>query len=202
MGYGGDFGGGGYGGAPGGGWGSSAPPGGAYGGAPGGGWGGSGMPGGANMTPLGGMSQAGCSKRDQATAFLLSALVGTLGADRFYLGQTGLGVAKLLTCGGFGIWALIDLFLIAMGKVTDVDGLPLAREPVVGTSERGQTTAFLLSYFLGFLGVDRFYLGHTGLGVAKLLTCGGFGFWWVIDYILIGMGKLKDAEGNTLAFDR
>lgn len=43
-------------------------------------------------------------------SFLLAFFLGGLGGDRFYLGQTGLGVAKLLTCGGAGIWAFIDLF--------------------------------------------------------------------------------------------
>lgn len=44
---------------------------------------------------------------------LVSFLGGTLGIDRFLVGDTGLGVAKLLTCGGMGIWTIIDWFLIA-----------------------------------------------------------------------------------------
>lgn len=44
--------------------------------------------------------------------FLISFLLGGLGIDRFMLGQIGLGVGKLLTCGGLGVWALIDLFMI------------------------------------------------------------------------------------------
>ena len=50
-------------------------------------------------------------------------------------------------------------------------------------------------------GIDRFYLGYTGLGILKLLTCGGFAIWAIIDSILIGMGKMRDAEGNSLAYD-
>ena len=67
------------------------------------------------------------SNRDWLVALLLSFFVGGLGVDRFYLGYLGLGVIKLLTCGGLGIWALIDLILIAMNNVPDVDGRPLKR---------------------------------------------------------------------------
>jgi TM2 domain-containing membrane protein YozV len=45
---------------------------------------------------------------DPSTTLILSILTGGFGGDRFYLGDTGLGIAKLLTCGGAGIWALID----------------------------------------------------------------------------------------------
>ena len=67
------------------------------------------------------------SQKDWLTAVLLSLFVGWLGIDRFYLGYTGLGVAKLVTLGFFGIWALIDLVLIIMGRLPDSDGLPLRR---------------------------------------------------------------------------
>jgi len=48
--------------------------------------------------------------KNPMTAFLLAFFLGGFGADRFYLGQPGLGVLKLITCGGVCIWALIDLF--------------------------------------------------------------------------------------------
>ena len=66
------------------------------------------------------------SDKSWTTALILSILLGGLGIDRFYLGHTGLGVAKLLTLGGCGIWALIDLILIAMRNVTDAQGRPLS----------------------------------------------------------------------------
>jgi hypothetical protein len=65
------------------------------------------------------------SRRDYVTALLLSIFLGGLGIDRFYLGHTGLGIAKLLTAGGCGVWSLIDLILIAMRKVNDYEGMPL-----------------------------------------------------------------------------
>lgn len=66
------------------------------------------------------------SQRDYVTMLLISFFLGGIGIDRFMLGQTGLGIAKLLTLGGCGVWSLIDFILIAMRKVTDSEGLPLA----------------------------------------------------------------------------
>lgn len=50
--------------------------------------------------------------KDPTTILIVSILAGALGIDRFMIGDTGMGIGKLLTCGGFGIWALVDLFLI------------------------------------------------------------------------------------------
>lgn len=66
-------------------------------------------------------------QKEKITALLLSIFLGNIGVDRFYLGYTGLGILKLITCGGFGIWALIDTILIACDNVTAADGTPLTK---------------------------------------------------------------------------
>ncbi len=50
--------------------------------------------------------------KDPTTMLIVSVVAGSLGIDRFMIGDTGLGVGKLLTCGGLGIWAIIDWFMI------------------------------------------------------------------------------------------
>ena len=65
------------------------------------------------------------SDKSVTTALVLGLLAGSLGVDRFYLGYTGLGILKLLTLGGCGIWALIDVVLIALRKLPDSSGRPL-----------------------------------------------------------------------------
>jgi TM2 domain-containing membrane protein YozV len=65
------------------------------------------------------------SGKSWITALLLSILVGGFGVDRFYLGYTGLGLLKLLTLGGCGIWSIIDIIQIATRKLNDGKGMPL-----------------------------------------------------------------------------
>ncbi len=66
-------------------------------------------------------------------------------------------------------------------------------------SDKSYVAALVLSFFLGGLGIDRFYLGHIGTGIVKLLTGGGLGIWSLIDFILIAFGKLRDDQGRPLA---
>ena len=59
-------------------------------------------------------------------------------------------------------------------------------------------TLFLLSIFLGEFGVDRFYVGKIGTGILKLITGGGCGIWWLIDWIMILTEKFTDKDGNVI----
>ena len=64
-------------------------------------------------------------RKELIIALLLSIFLGQLGIDRFYLGYIGLGLLKLFTLGGCGVWWLIDIIHIATRKVNDSDGEPL-----------------------------------------------------------------------------
>ncbi|MEQ9085779.1 MAG: TM2 domain-containing protein [Pontimonas sp.] len=66
------------------------------------------------------------SRREWLVALLLSVFVGVFGIDRFYLGKVGTGILKLLTFGGFTIWSIIDIVLIAIKRLDDKEGHPLA----------------------------------------------------------------------------
>lgn len=65
-------------------------------------------------------------------------------------------------------------------------------------SEKDWLTALLISFFVGWFGIDRFYLGYTGLGILKLITFGGCGLWYLVDLILIAMGNLNDSNDLPL----
>ena len=61
-----------------------------------------------------------------------------------------------------------------------------ANQVIAAANVKNPTTALILSIFLGTLGVDRFYIGQVGLGVAKLLLAWlTFGIWTIIDWFLI-----------------
>ena len=63
---------------------------------------------------------------------------------------------------------------------------------------KSKLTAVLLCFFLGSLGIHRFYLGYTLIGVIQLLTFGGLLTWAILDLIRLIIGSLKDSERNAL----
>jgi len=94
------------------------------------------------------------------------------------------------------------------GEETNIDavvcikcGRSLTNPPLEG--EKSKIAAGLLGIFLGGLGVHRFYLGYTGIGIAQIavsfVTCGIGSIWGFIEGILILTGSMdKDAKGNSL----
>jgi hypothetical protein len=65
-----------------------------------------------------------------------------------------------------------------------------------GNSGKSQIVALILCFFLGGLGIHRFYLGYTWQGVVQLLTGGGCGIWVLIDFIRIITGDLQPKNGR------
>ena len=66
-------------------------------------------------------------------------------------------------------------------------------------SDKKMVTACLLCFFLGGLGIHRFYVGKAGTGILMILTLGGLGIWVIIDFVMILTGGFKDSEGKDLA---
>ena len=65
-------------------------------------------------------------------------------------------------------------------------------------SDKGFVPTALLCFFLGVLGVHRFYVGKIGTGVLQLITLGGLGIWALIDLVMIIVGNFKDKEGRFI----
>ena len=66
------------------------------------------------------------SEKDWLITLILSIVVGGFGIDRFYTGSVLLGVLKLVTLGGLGVWWLIDLIMLVTGNYKDGDGNRIA----------------------------------------------------------------------------
>jgi len=96
----------------------------------------------------------------------------------------------------------IDMFLMGNAKFFESYQVPQIREMLLKMDEdrwpmiqslsfTDPTIAIIVSILVGGFGIDRFLIGDTGLGVAKLLTCGGLGIWTIIDWFII-MGRTRE----------
>jgi len=102
----------------------------------------------------------------------------------------------------------VDLFIMTNGKFFESHQLPIIRERLLELDDskwntvqilqfKDPTTSLIVSLLGGSLGIDRFIIGDTGKGIGKLLTCGGFGIWAIIDWFMI-QGATR--EKNILKF--
>ena len=80
-------------------------------------------------------------------------------------------------------------------RMTKLDDAKLIQ--VEGASLKDPTIMLLVSLVGGHFGVDRFVLGEVGMGIAKLLTCGGLGIWTVVDWFLI-LGRTREVNFQRL----
>ncbi len=67
-----------------------------------------------------------------------------------------------------------------------------------GVSEKGFVPTILLCYFLGVLGIHRFYVGKIGTGILMIVTFGGFGIWKIVDMVLIATGSFRDKQERLI----
>lgn len=74
--------------------------------------------------------------------------------------------------------------------------MPTAPKPAPAGGSKSHVAAILLAFFLGGLGIHRFYLGYTWQGVVQLLTLGGLGVWALIDLIRIIIKSLQPKDGS------
>ena len=83
--------------------------------------------------------QLAALRKNPTTALLFSLFFGAMGVDRFYIGNTGLGVAKLLTLGGVGIWAIVDLFLIQRAaRRKNIETMRHIRDSILSSAKLSQ----------------------------------------------------------------
>ncbi len=102
----------------------------------------------------------------------------------------------------------VDMFIVTNAKYFKSELIPQIRQRLLELDDsrwitlqslqfKDPTTSLLVSIFGGHLGIDRFYIGDVGLGIAKLLTCGGFYIWFIVDWFLI-MDATRDKNVELL----
>jgi len=90
----------------------------------------------------------------------------------------------------------VDMFIMTNAKFFESHQLNLIRERLLALDDskwvmlstlqlKDPTTSLIVSILAGAFGIDRFIIGDTGLGIGKLLTCGGLGIWTIVDWFLI-----------------
>lgn len=129
---------------------------------------------------------------------ILCFFLGALGAHRFYNKKMLTGILQLITLGGLGIWAIIDLILILTKKFKINNDKNLTPVSNLEESNKEWLTTFLLCWVLGVFGAHRFYNKKIGTGILQLLTVGGLGLWMIIDLVDIARHQFLDKNGRKV----
>ena len=90
----------------------------------------------------------------------------------------------------------VDMYIMTNAKFFDGDKVAMIRDRLIAVDDskwiilqsqqlKDPTTMLIVSILGGHLGIDRFMIGETGLGIAKLLTWGGMGIWTIVDWFMI-----------------
>jgi TM2 domain-containing membrane protein YozV len=90
----------------------------------------------------------------------------------------------------------VDMFIMMNNKNFEATHLPILKEMLSKVDDtkwmnvemlqfKSPTTSLIVSLLAGSLGIDRFMIGDVGLGIGKLLTCGGAGIWTIVDWFMI-----------------
>lgn len=102
----------------------------------------------------------------------------------------------------------VDMFIMTNGKYFPEEKIMFIRERLLAMDDSNEsiimsiqfkdpTISLIISLLLGAYGIDRFFIGDTGLGIGKLLTCGGLGIWAIIDWFMI-MGSTREKNYERL----
>ncbi len=138
------------------------------------------------------------SEKGFTKIYILACFFGYLGVHRFMAGKIGTGFAMLLTGGGFGIWYIIDIVMLALGKFKDKEGRSIVTQPAEEMSDKNLGLILLLFHLFGWAGIHRFMTGKALTAVLFLLTGGGVLIWGIIDWISMAKGNFKDKEGRVI----
>lgn len=90
--------------------------------------------------------------------------------------------------------SLVATASVCPGCGTRVAGIQIGS----GISPKSRLVALLLCFFLGIIGVHRFYVGKIGSGIGQIVTLGGLGIWTLVDLIMIAAGSFRDIDRRKL----
>ena len=107
-------------------------------------------------------------------------------SERYYNGENWTEQSRPMTAGSVAV----------SGNLSAKPTFTVTGEPI---SPKSRAAAAILCWFLGFIGIHRFYVGKVGTGVAQIFTLGGLGIWVLVDFIWILTGTWKDKDERVLA---